>query len=75
MTQREWLDRDFYAALGVPSTASAEEIKTAYRTLARALHSDANPHHTQVGERFKAVSEAYAVLSDPAKRKDYDRTP
>jgi len=73
VSQQEWLDRDFYAALGVPSTASAGEIKKAYRTLARELHPDANPHNTEVGDRFKAVSEAYAVLSDPATRKDYDR--
>ncbi|RZK95801.1 MAG: molecular chaperone DnaJ [Rhodococcus sp. (in: high G+C Gram-positive bacteria)] len=74
MTRQEWLDRDFYAALGIPSTASAEEIKKAYRKLARDLHPDANPHNTEVEEKFKKVSEAHAVLSDPAKRKEYDRT-
>ncbi|MBC2644468.1 MULTISPECIES: molecular chaperone DnaJ [unclassified Rhodococcus (in: high G+C Gram-positive bacteria)] len=74
MTQQEWIERDFYADLGVPSTASAEQIKRAYRTLARRLHPDANPDDGAAGERFKAVSEAHAVLSDPATRAEYDRT-
>ncbi|ELB93972.1 chaperone protein DnaJ, partial [Rhodococcus wratislaviensis IFP 2016] len=68
MTQQEWIERDFYADLGVPSTASAEEIKRAYRKLARQLHPDANPGDAASGERFKSVSEAHAVLSDPATR-------
>lgn len=72
MTQREWLERDFYADLGVPSNASVEQIKKAYRRLARALHPDANPQDPRAEDRFKTVSEAHAVLSDPAKRKDYD---
>lgn len=72
MAQREWLVRDFYADLGVPSTATAEDIKRAYRKLARQLHPDARSGDPGSEERFKAVTEAHAVLSDPAKRREYD---
>jgi molecular chaperone DnaJ len=74
MAQREWVEKDFYKELGVSSDASAEEIKRAYRKLARDLHPDANPNDLAAEERFKAVSEAHNVLSDPAKRKEYDET-
>lgn len=74
MSQREWIEKDFYKELGVSSDASADDIKKAYRKLARDLHPDANPGDTKTEERFKAVSEAYAVLSDPARRKEYDET-
>ncbi|MFW0793802.1 molecular chaperone DnaJ [Gordonia sp. CPCC 205515] len=72
--QREWLEQDFYKDLGVASDASAEEIKKAYRKLARELHPDANPGDTAAEERFKRVSEAHSVLSDADKRKEYDET-
>jgi len=63
---------DYYAILGVPREASTEDIKRAYRKLARESHPDANPHDQHAEERFKAVSEAYEVLSDPDKRQRYD---
>src|SRR5918997_6796001 len=74
VSAREWIEKDFYAELGVSSTASGDDIKRAYRKLARDLHPDANPGDTKAEERFKAISEAHAVLSDPAKRKEYDET-
>jgi len=70
--QREWLDKDYYDVLGLTRTASADEIKKAYRKLARANHPDANPEDPQAEQRFKEIGEAYAVLSDETRRKEYD---
>jgi DnaJ-class molecular chaperone len=65
--------RDYYAVLGVARTASDKDIKTAYRKLARKHHPDVNPGDKNAEARFKEIGEAYAVLSDPEKRKKYDR--
>ncbi len=70
--QREWFEKDYYAILGVPETASAKEITKAYRKLARQLHPDQNPGDSAAEERFKEVSAAYDVLGDEAKRAEYD---
>jgi molecular chaperone DnaJ len=64
--------KDFYATLGVSSSASQDEIKKAYRKLAKKFHPDANASDPKAGERFKEISEANNVLSDPEKRKQYD---
>src|SRR5919202_2495045 len=70
---RAWLEKDFYKALGVPESASADEIKRAYRKLAQKHHPDRNPGDTSAEERMKEFSEAYDVLSDPKKRQEYDQ--
>ncbi len=65
--------RDYYEVLGVARDASQEEIKKAYRKLARQYHPDANPGDKNAEEKFKEIAEAYEVLSDPEKRASYDR--
>jgi curved DNA-binding protein len=65
--------RDYYQVLGVSRTANQKEIQSAFRKLARKLHPDVNPGDTDAERRFKEVSEAHDVLSDPEKRKMYDR--
>jgi molecular chaperone DnaJ len=65
--------KDFYQVLGVPDSASQDDIKKAYRKLAKQYHPDANPDNPSAAERFKEISEAHAVLSDPEKRKQYDQ--
>lgn len=72
MSTQDWLDKDFYKALGVAKDADAATIRKSYRKLARTLHPDKNPGDAAAEARFKEVSEAYDVLSDPAKRKEYD---
>ncbi|EHI10845.1 molecular chaperone DnaJ [Mycolicibacterium thermoresistibile] len=74
MAQREWVEKDFYKELGVSSDASQDEIKRAARRLLAELHPDRNPNNPQAEERYKAVSEAKEVLTDPVKRKEYDET-
>src|SRR5689334_13450638 len=68
----DWAQKDFYKILGVSKSASQAEIKKAYRKLARDNHPDSNPGNNAAEERFKDVSEAYSVLSNEKKRKEYD---
>src|ERR1700683_2767178 len=65
--------RDYYDVLGVTRGAGDEEVKKAYRRLAIQFHPDRNPGDKQAEEKFKELSEAYQVLSDPDKRSQYDR--
>ena len=70
--QREWFEKNYYETLGVAETATAKEIKSAYRKLSRKYHPDANAGDAAAEERFKEISAAYDVLGDEAKRKEYD---
>lgn len=70
---RAWFEKDFYSVLGVKENAPAEEIKRAYKKLARQHHPDRNPGDRSAEEKMKDASEAYDVLSDPRKREEYDQ--
>ncbi|MDQ3465541.1 MAG: molecular chaperone DnaJ [Actinomycetota bacterium] len=72
MSTRDFIEKDYYAALGVAKDATGAEIKKAYRALARDLHPDKNPGDNKAEARFKEISEAYDVLSDDTRRKEYD---
>jgi molecular chaperone DnaJ len=72
MSARDYVEKDYYAVLGVPKDATAADIKKSYRKLARKYHPDANKGDAALEEKCKAISEANSVLSDPAKRKEYD---
>ena len=69
---RDWAEKDFYQILGVGKSSTPDEIKRAYRKLARLHHPDANPGDRGKAEKFKGISEAYAVLSDAERRREYD---
>jgi molecular chaperone DnaJ len=72
MSTRDFIEKDYYAALGVPKDADAATIKKAYRKLATELHPDKNPGNAGAEAKFKEVSEAYDVLSDTKRRTEYD---
>ncbi|MBS2962147.1 molecular chaperone DnaJ [Actinocrinis puniceicyclus] len=72
MSTKDYLEKDYYKVLGVPKDAPAADIKKAYRKLARQYHPDANKGDAAAEEKFKEISEAYDVLSDDKRRKEYD---
>src|SRR5664280_2663152 len=72
MSTKDWLEKDYYKILGVSKDAKPDEIKKAFRKLARENHPDQHPDDKDSERRFKEISEANSVLSDPVKRKEYD---
>ncbi len=66
------MPKDLYTVLGVSKTASAEDVKSAYRTLVKQLHPDLHPGDQKRGERFREVASAYEILGDEEKRRKYD---
>src|SRR3954449_9177391 len=72
MSARDWVEKDYYRELGVAKDASADDVKKAYRKIARENHPDAKPGDAKAEARFKAAGEAYGVLSDAEKRQQYD---
>lgn len=73
MASQDWLEKDFYAILGVSKDVSDDELKKAYRKLARKYHPDSNPGDAVAEAKFKEMSEAYSVLSDKEQRAEYDQ--
>ncbi|HTC22328.1 MAG TPA: DnaJ domain-containing protein, partial [bacterium] len=65
--------KDYYELLGVSKAASAEDLKKAYRTMAKKFHPDANPNNKEAEDKFKEINEAYEILSDPQKKTAYDQ--
>lgn len=72
MSTKDYLEKDYYKVLGVSKDAKPEEIKKAFRKLARQYHPDQNKTNADAEAKFKEISEANSILSDPAKRKEYD---
>ena len=73
MASQDWFDKDFYAILGVPKDVSDADLKKTYRKLARQFHPDSNPGDAKAEAKFKEISEAHSVLSDPELRREYDQ--
>lgn len=73
MASQDWLEKDFYKVLGVSKDVSDAELKKTYRKLARKYHPDSNPGDAKAESRFKEISEANSVLSDPETRREYDQ--
>ncbi len=73
MASQDWFDKDFYAVLGVSKDVSEAELKKVYRKLARQYHPDSNPGDAKAEAKFKEISEAHSVLSDPELRREYDQ--
>jgi len=73
VASQDWFDKDFYAVLGVSKDVSEAELKKTYRKLARQYHPDSNPGNPKAEAKFKEISEAHSVLSDPELRREYDQ--